>query len=255
MCRQDDNGPIVWSRNCICWSFFCPPRNFVRSERLCNAQQKRYGILRRQIIGRVGGRKNKTRWIRQQGNNWWVTQCIYKVHSMPQQDLKPDFIGQSKCCVCVCVCGLTKIGFRILSCWDMRDWLRRRLFFSKDERRKTHLFVSAVPHRMDANSQEMQFFFSLFPKRNRDGGDFIRDRRTWIRQILASFSLQLWCQVPCRWRQCMTSVSVPKKMLFKNNFFDYFRLSPKKDTSCSCFSIVRKNTPGDARQGKKKTLA
>ncbi len=43
-----------------------------------------------------------------------------------------------------------------------------------------------------------------------------------------------------------------QKMLFKNPFFDYFRLSPKKDTSCSCFSIVRKNTPGDARQGKKR---
>ncbi len=124
--------------------------------------KKVYGVLRRQIIGRVGGRKNKTRWIRQLGNNWWVTQCIYKVHSMPQQDLKPDFIGQSKCCVW----GLTKIGFRILSCWDMRDWVRIGVFFfrrTKDE--KPICLYQLSPNRMDANSQEMQFFFSLFPKK------------------------------------------------------------------------------------------
>ncbi len=103
-------GPIVWSRNCICWSFFCPPQDFVRSERLCNAQQKKYGVLRRQIIGRVGGRKNKTRWIRQLGNNWWVTQCIYKVHSMPQQLEFKTRLHWSIKVLCVCW-DLRKLAF------------------------------------------------------------------------------------------------------------------------------------------------
>ena len=161
--------------------FFCPPQDFVRSERLCNAQQKKYGILRRQIIGRVGGRKNKTRWIRQLGNNWWVTQCIYKVHSMPQQDLKTDFIGQSKCC---CVCwDLRKLAFAFFPV-EICEIDFVGVFFFEGRKTKNPFVCISCPPWMDANSQAMQFFFSLFPKRKRDGGDFIRDRRTRIRQIL-----------------------------------------------------------------------